>query len=97
MNVSNDGFWRPDVHLPFVAEDGATILTHYTGLVEQTEAVRKAAEANRPTAWHDQYMRLMMNFDAGAPRYRWLNTSLFVARGRLLGTGHIEYECYRLT
>jgi hypothetical protein len=97
MNVSNDGFWRPDVHLPFVTDDGETILLHYTGLVEQTAAFKKAAEADRPTAWDDQYMRLMMNFDTGAARYRWLNTSLFVARGRLLGTGNIEYECYRLT
>jgi len=27
--------------------------------------------------------------------YRWLNPSLFVATGRLLGTGHIEYAVYR--
>jgi Protein of unknown function (DUF3237) len=31
-------------------------------------------------------MRLLMHFDAGAPRYRWLNTNLFVARGRLVGS-----------
>jgi hypothetical protein len=97
MNVSNDGFWRPDVRLPFVTDDGETVLAHYTGLVEQTNAFKKAAEANRPTAWEDQYMRLLMHFDTGAARYRWLNTSLFVARGRLVGTGNIEYECFRLT
>jgi hypothetical protein len=97
MNVSNDGFWRPDVRLPFVTDDGETILTHYTGLVEQTDKFKKAAEANQPTDWNDQYMRLVMDFDTGAPRYRWLNTSLFVARGRLMGTGSIEYDCYRLT
>jgi hypothetical protein len=45
----------------------------------------------------DQYMRPMMRFDTGAPAYRWLNTSLFIARGRLLGTGHIEYEVYRVS
>src|SRR4051812_30726560 len=59
MNVSNDGFWLPDVRLPFVTDDGATILTHYTGLVEQTAAFKKAAETDRPPAWDDQYMRLM--------------------------------------
>jgi hypothetical protein len=72
-------------------------LAHYTGLVEQTDTFTEAAAANRPTAWDDQYMRLFMHFDAGAPRYRWLNTSLFVARGRLVGTGNIEYECFRIT
>jgi hypothetical protein len=97
MNVSHDGFWRPDVRLPFITDDGSTILAHYTGLVEQTDTFKQAAESNRPTAWEDQYMRLSMNFDTGAAKYRWLNTSMFVARGRLLGTGSIEYECYRLT
>jgi hypothetical protein len=97
MHVSDDGFWRPDVRLPFVTDDGETILLHYTGLVEQTDTFKTAAEADRPTMWDDQYMRLMMDFDTGAARYRWLNRGLFVARGRLLGTGSIEYECFRVT
>ena len=42
-------------------------------------------------------MRLTMRFDAGAERYRWLDTSLFVTKGRLLGTGSIEYAVYRVT
>ena len=70
---------------------------HYTGLVQQTKTFKQAAEANKPTDWNDQYMRLTMRFDAGAERYRWLNTSLFVAKGRLLGTGSIEYAVYRIT
>ena len=70
---------------------------HYTGLVQQTDAFTKAAEANQSTEWNDQYMRLMMHFDTGADHYRWLNTSLFVAKGRLLGTGSIEYAVYRIT
>jgi len=36
-------------------------------------------------------------FDTGAPRYRWLTTGLFVAAGRRLGTGHIEYAVHRIT
>jgi hypothetical protein len=36
-------------------------------------------------------MRLIIRFDAGVERYRWLNQSLFLAKGRLLGTGYIEY------
>ena len=42
-------------------------------------------------------MRLALCFDTGAARYRWLTTSLFVAKGRLLGTGSIEYAVYRVT
>jgi Protein of unknown function (DUF3237) len=97
MRVSDDGFWRPDVRAPFQTDDGQTILMHYTGLVQQTDAFKQAAESNRSTDWNDQYMRLTMRFDAGAERYRWLNTSLFVAKGRLLETGRIEYAVYRIT
>jgi hypothetical protein len=42
-------------------------------------------------------MRLMIRFDIGAPEYRSLNTSLFNARERLLGKGHIEYEVCRVS
>jgi hypothetical protein len=76
---------------------GETVLMHYTGLVEQTPAFKSAAEKNRETAWDDQYMRLALRFDTGAARYRWLTTSLFVAKGRLPGTGSIEYAVYRVT
>ena len=97
MRVSDDGFWRPDVRVPFETDDGETVLMHYTGLVQQTDSFKQAADANQPTEWNDQYMRLTIRFDTGAERYRWLNTSLFVAKGRLLGTGNIEYTVYRLT
>jgi Protein of unknown function (DUF3237) len=70
---------------------------HYTGLVQQTEAFAAAARADRPTDWSDQYMRLAITFDTGDERYAWLNTSLFVASGRLLGTGRIEYAVFRVT
>lgn len=96
IGVGDDGFWRPDVRAQFVTDDGAVILLHYTGLVEQTDRFKAAAEADEPTRWTDQYMRLSMRFDTGAPRYHWLNESLFVAKGRLQGTGRIEYAVYRV-
>lgn len=95
MQVSADGHWRPDVRLQFLTEDGALILMHYTGLVEQTDSFKAAAEADRETGWADQYMRLTIGFETGAEPYRWLNTALFIAHGRLLGTGHIEYAVFR--
>jgi Protein of unknown function (DUF3237) len=97
MQMSSDGFWRPNVRAQFETNDGAIVLMQYWGLVEQTEAFKLASEADRETQWHDQYMRLAIRFDTGAERYRWLNTNLFVAAGRLLGTGRIEYAIYRLT
>ena len=68
MRASDDGFWRPDVRVPFQTDDDDTVLMHYTGLVQQTDAFKQAAESNQPTEWSDQYMRLMMRFDAGAER-----------------------------
>jgi hypothetical protein len=96
MLRSEDGFWRPDVRVQLVTEDGATVLLHYTGLVQQTDAFIKAASENRETDWDDQYMRMVMAFDTGAAKYAWLNQSLFIARGRLIGTNEIEYAIYRV-
>jgi hypothetical protein len=56
--------------MPFQTGDGETVLMHYTGLVQQTDTFKQAAEANQPTEWNDQYMRLTMHFDTGAERYR---------------------------
>ncbi|MET3997424.1 hypothetical protein ABID65_009105 [Bradyrhizobium sp. S3.9.2] len=46
---SDDGFWRPDVRMPFQIGEGETVLMHYTGLVQQTDTFKQAAEANQPT------------------------------------------------
>jgi hypothetical protein len=69
MRVADDGFWRPDVRVPFQTDDVETVLMHYTGLVQQTDVFKQAAEANKSTEWGDQYMRLAMRFDTGAERY----------------------------
>ena len=97
MAVSGDGYWRPDVRLQLRTDDGAAILMSYTGLVEQTDAFKQAASADRETSWDDQYMRMVVSFETGDERYRWLGESIFVARGRILGTGRVEYTIYRLT
>lgn len=96
MLVGDDGFWRPNVRLQFLTDDGAVILLHYTGLVEQTETFKKAAQSDQATRWEDQYMRLSLCFQTGDSRYQWLNRNLFVAKGRLEATGRIAYAVYRL-
>jgi len=97
MLVGDDGYWRPDVRVVFRTDDDARIGLTYTGLVEQSDAFIAAAEADRETRWHDQYMRMTLRFSASAERYRWLSQSLFVARGRILGTGRVQYEVSRVT
>jgi hypothetical protein len=56
-----------------------------------------AADTDHATDWEDQYMRFALSFDTGAERYRWLNRSMFVARGHILGTHELEYQIYRVT
>jgi len=41
-------------------------------------------------------MRLAVRFETGAQQHLWLNTSVYIAKGRLLGTGRVEYEVYRV-
>lgn len=93
MRMTPDGFWRPDVQAAFVTDTDELILMHYTGLVEQTDAFKAAAEQDRET----EFMRLVLTFDTGAGDYQWLTRSVFIAAGRLLGTGRIEYAVHRVT
>lgn len=96
MQVGPDGFWRPDVRVQFVTDDGATVLLRYTGLVEQNEAFKREAERAGRTEFGDHYMRMMLEFDTGAAEYQWLNRSLFLAEGRL-DRSWIDYAVYRVT
>jgi hypothetical protein len=97
MRVSDDGFWRPDVRLALRTDDGAALTLRYTGLVEQTPAFVSAATEDRETTWEQQYMRMVLQFETGDDRYAWLTRSIFVAQGRILGTGRIEYAVFRVT
>ena len=94
--VGSDRFGRPDVRVQFLTEDGASVLLHYTGLVERTAIFNRAAESGGSTGFDDQYMRMFMTFDTGAEQYAWLNEHLFVARGWLAGPAEIEYEISRV-
>ena len=97
LRVGDDGYWRPDCRLQFITDDDAVIFLEYTGLVEQTPLFVDAAGKGHETRWEDQYLRMHLTFDTGHPRYKWLTQNLFVARGRLLGTGRLSYEVFRLT
>jgi Protein of unknown function (DUF3237) len=97
FRAGDDGYGRPDVRVQLVTDDEELILLEYTGLVESTPTFIDAAGNDGETQWDDQYMRMSMRFDTGATKYSWLNQSLFVARGRLLGRNDIEYEIYRVT
>lgn len=94
--VGGDGFGRLDVRGQVLTDDGASVYVHYDGLLELNEAVSAAlADPARETGWDDQYFRTAPHFETGAPRYAWLQQSLFVGRGRIT-TGGVEYEVFRV-
>ena len=96
MVVGEDRFGRPNVRVQLVTDDNAVVLLHYTGLVERSDAFKTAAKEGSATEWGDQYMRMVIRFETGVDKYRWLNESLFVAEGRLAGEKEIEYRIYRV-
>lgn len=93
--VGPDGWGRLDVRGQVQTPDGAVIYVHYTGVLEMNEAVQRAM-AGGETGFDDQYFRTAPRLETGDPRYAWVNTTLFVARGRLV-PGGVEYEVHRVT
>ena len=74
MSMGPDGLYRPDVRAAVVTDDDAVVLMHYTGLVEPSPAFQAAAAEDRETGWEDQRIRLVVIFDSGDERYRWLTS-----------------------
>lgn len=90
-----DGFGRIDVRAQLVTEDGAVIFLTYNGLLERNARVAAAVDAGE-TQFEDQYFRTLVRMETGAPAYAWVNTSLFVGRGRI-APGGVEYERFRVS
>ena len=76
---------------------GASIYTHYTGLLELNDKVMTATASSAGTDWGDQYVRTTPQFETGDERYKWLTTNLFVSEGRLMEGGGVEHRVYRIT
>ena len=84
------------MHAQFLTDDAAGILMHYTGLVQQTERFAAAADADQPPTGPPSTSGWPCASKPGRSSIFGLNTSEYIAKGRLLGTGHIEYEVYRV-
>ena len=76
--------------------DGAHVYCQFFGLLELNSAVSHAMATGEGTTFEDQYFRTSPRFETGADRYAWMNTSLFVARGRLRAGGGVHYEVLRV-
>jgi hypothetical protein len=94
--VGPDGYARVDVRLQFKTDDGANVYVQYFGLLEANEAVLGAMTSGGGTTYVDQYFRTTPRLETGDERYAWMNTSVFVARGRVREGSGVEYEVYRV-
>jgi hypothetical protein len=92
--VGEDGWARLDVRGQLRTDDGAFVYTTYEGVLELNEAMQRALVNGGETDFGDQYFRTTPRFETGDERYRWLNHSAFVARGRKYSDG-VAYEVFR--
>jgi hypothetical protein len=93
--VGPDGFLRPDVRLQAETQDGAYLYIQYSGLLSMNESVQSAMANGTGTEYEDQYWYTNPRMETGDPRYAWLNTTFFVAQGRILPNLGVEYRVWR--
>jgi hypothetical protein len=97
VRIGSDGWGRLDVRAQMSTDDGASVYTHYEGLLELNDVVMNATATAQATDWGDQYFRTTPRFETGDERYQWLTTSLFVAEGRMIEGGGVGYRVYRVS
>jgi Protein of unknown function (DUF3237) len=73
------------------------IYLHNEGLMETNEAAVAAIldPAAPETDFDEVCMGVALHLKTGDPGYSWVNTAVFVARGRLTKPG-VVYEVYRI-
>lgn len=94
--VGADGWTRVDVRGQTRTDDGAVLYTTYTGVIEPTAAFMSALASGGETSYDDQYWRVAISVETGAPAYEWLTRSVLIGRGRLAGRSRVAYSVYRV-
>ncbi|MGQ0697288.1 MAG: DUF3237 domain-containing protein [Panacagrimonas sp.] len=94
--IGADGYGRVDVRAQIATDDGAFIYVNYWGFLQMNEKIGAALTTGAGTEFADAYLRTSPRLECGDPRYAWVNHTLFVAAGRLLPGGTVEYRVYRV-
>ena len=76
-----DGIFEVDIRAMLETDDGATIYTHYGGLVRMAPENWKRFLSGEKLASDAYYFRVTPRFETGDERYRWLNAAIFVGAG----------------
>ncbi len=93
--VDNDGVGHLDVRITLETEDGAWIYGQYLGVLVMNEKVNIALTKGGGTAYGDTYFMTQPRFETGDARYKWLNSLVAVAEGRLAHKA-VEYRLFKV-
>lgn len=93
--VGADGFARADIRYVLRTDDGALLYGTGEGLIELNDATLRAMGGQGASDYDDHYVRVHFTFETADERYSWLNTGMFVGRGRFLD-GAIQYSVARV-
>lgn len=78
----DDGAMLIDVRLTLLTDDGATIGMTYTGIARARDEATMAKFLRRELLpYGDMYFHTAVRFEAGEPRYAWLNGIIAVTNG----------------
>lgn len=95
--VGDDGFGRLDVRAQFITDDDAVIYMSYLGLVEITPAAADALSGGGwGTEFGDHYFVTTPRLECGAPKYEWVNQTIFVGQGRIISGPAVEFQVSRV-
>ena len=93
--VGRDGYGQIDVRAQIRTDDGVNLYMHYNGSIEMNESVLSALFGDGETNFGDQYWYTHLRLESGAEQYQWVNRTMFVGQGRVVGDG-VDYDVYRL-
>ena len=94
--VDGAGYGHLDVRGQIRTGDGAVLYLTYGGILEVNENVQAALGGEVETDWNDQYFRSTPRLETGDERYAWVNSTVFVAEGRVRKGPAVEYRVYRV-
>lgn len=92
--ICPDGYIRVDVRMQAETDDGARLYIQYNGLLELNDKVQNGLATGQSTEFTDQHFYTNPRVETGDPRYSWMNTTFFVAEGRITEGLGVEYRVY---
>ncbi len=96
ITTDDDGVGHLDVRATLLTGDGAHIYTQYFGVLVYSEKMQAALGAGKPAEFGDAHFITQPRFETGDDRYKWLNSVMAVAEGRVMG-GAVEYRMFEVT